>query len=287
VFLYDDLGTYTLTGDKVRRTWNSIKADITGDGKGSPGMWITEPWGKFMPDFYIEPGKGKKGYTTDEANILKEIMSSSKINNWKQYGDTLLWNINTWQFGKFRQKPAQFITADYDSEWSGVDYPILRLGEIYLLKAEALLFTGDVVEAINAINVVRDRACYQGDLNDMFLNQGDAAYSYVADAVTLIPINLSEQQAKKELLFERVRELCGEDDCRWLDAARFPDLVELDYKDISEYPDPLNQQKWYRDDKLGYMVNDRFNSNDISRVLWPIPQKEFKYFPNMRQNAGY
>ena len=285
--LYHSLGAYTLTGDNVRRTWNSIKATITGEQGVPQGMWITEPWGKFMPDFYIEPGKGLGNYSADEEKVLKRILATHEIDNWKSSGDTILWNVRFWQFAKFRQKPPQNITNDYDSQWSGVDYPILRLGEIYLLKAEALLFSGNVSEAINAINVVRDRACFQGDLNDMYLNQGDASYSYVAGAVTPIPTSLPIEQAKKELLFERVRELCGEDDCRWLDAARFPDIVEYDYKDISEYSDPLHHMRWYRDDRLYYRVNDRFNSNDIHRVLWPIPQREFKYFPNMRQNSGY
>ena len=113
----------------------------------------------------------------------------------------------------------------------------------------------------------------------MFLNHGDANYSYIANAVTPIPENISFDVALKELLFERVRELVGEDDCRWLDVARFPDVVELDYKDISEYPDPLHHMKWYRDDRLYYRVNDVFNSTDVYRVLWPIPQTEFKFFP--------
>ena len=68
---------------------------------------------------------------------------------------------------------------------------------------------------------------------------------------------------------------------------QFPDVVELDYKDISEYPDPLHHMKWYRDDRLYYRVNDVFNSTDVHRVLWPIPQTEFKFFPNMKQNPGY
>jgi len=284
---YVSLGTHTLTGDKVRRTWNTIKAAITGE-KGVPvGMWITEPFGKFMPDFYIEPGKGLSNYSANENKVLKQILATHEIDRWKTSPDSLLYNVRFWNFGKFRKIPPQKITNEYNSQWSGNYYPILRLGEIYLLKAEAHLFTGDAISAINAMNVVRDRANFQGDLNDMYWNQGDASYSYVANAVTPIPTTISVEQAKKELLFERIRELVGEDDCSWLDAGRFPDIVEFDYKDISEYGDPLHRMKWYMDERLFYYVNDVFNSEDIHRALWPIPQREFKYFPNMIQNPGY
>ena len=285
--LYDESGIFSLTGDLTRRTWNTIKAVITGNNDAKSGMWITEPIGKLMPDFFIEPGKGSGGYTSEELKVMNEIFASFELQKWMNNDETLLWNVKLWQFSKFRKKPPQLMGNSYDPEWSGVDYPILRLGEIFLLKAEALLFTGDVAGAIKSINDIRDRANYQSDLNDMFLNHGDASYSYIANAVTPIPENISFDVALKELLFERVRELVGEDDCRWLDVARFPDVVELDYKDISEYPDPLHHMKWYRDDRLYYRVNDVFNSTDVHRVLWPIPQTEFKFFPNMKQNPGY
>jgi len=285
--MYSDLDIYTLTGDNTRRAWNTIKAVITGENGVKGGMWITEPYGSQLPDFYISPGKGFGNYTNEEKVILDEIFSPNEITKWKTLDETLLWNVKLWQFSKFRKKTPQLIGSDYDSEWSGVDYPILRLGEVYLLKAEALLFTGDVTTAIKTINIVRDRANNQADLNDMFLNQGDASYSYIPNAVLLLPESLSQTQAEKELLFERVRELCGEDDCRWLDVGRFPDIVEFDYKDICEYPDPLHHMKWYRNDQLNFRVNDVFNSSDIHCVLWPIPQSEFKFFPNMKQNPGY
>ena len=53
-----------------------------------------------------------------------------------------LWNCNWWQLGKFRNLNPSELSSTFDINYGGVDYPVLRLAEIYLLKAEAQIMPG-------------------------------------------------------------------------------------------------------------------------------------------------
>ena len=66
-------------------------------------MWITEPIGKLMPDFFIDPGKGSSGYTSEELKVMNEIFASFELQKWMNNDETLLWNVKLWQFSKFRK----------------------------------------------------------------------------------------------------------------------------------------------------------------------------------------
>ena len=136
-----------------------------------------------------------------------------------------LWNCNWWQLGKFRNLNPSEIASTFDINYAGVDYPVLRLAEIYLLKAEALIMQGTISQGVKAMNIVRNRACNQGTVKDMFTSQGDASYTYQEGSVMMIPEDISANNALKELMYERLRELAAEDDCGWLDVARFAEIL--------------------------------------------------------------
>jgi len=84
------------------------------------------------------------------------------------------------------------------------DYLLLRLGETYLIAAEALLRDGRAAEALPYINDVRRRAAIPGHEAEMEL--------------TLAQLTL------EEILNERARELAGET-MRWFDLVRTHTLV--------------------------------------------------------------
>jgi len=290
--LYDASGKYTLTGDTTRRMWNTVKGMITGPNNYSAplGLWVFEPAGRYLgSEFYIEPGK-INDYSQNDLNVM-EYMESYERTWWRNepngQDEPLLWTVRRWRLGKFRNPNPDKISATFNVDYGGVDYPVLRLGEIYLLKAEILIMQGQVAQGVAAINAVRDRACHQSTSRDMFLNQGDAAYSYIAGSVLSVPTTISADYALKELLYERLRELAFEDDCAWLDLTRYPDISMVDMEHVCRYSDPLHREYQFGDPARNEYMWDLYNAQTVWRVLMPIPFTELSFFPEMKQNPGY
>lgn len=286
---FKQMDCFTHTGDTTRRMWNTAKLFITGPTTPNlpTGLWCMEPMGRTLgPEFFIEPGKGEANYTDTEKDIIQYAITS------KAWVDTRWYNCNIfsqdvycvglwWRFAKFRSPLPQ--NLDYTTHINSNQIPILRLGEIYLLKAEAKYFLGDNAGAIAAVNQIRDRACNQATMRDMYLNWDKADYKHIANSVEPIPTDLEGTTLLLEILWERARELCGEDTCRWFDISRFPDLLAEVYETMEEYADPLHKVGWY----WQKYMSGRISKDKVYRVLLPIPATEFQYFPELGQNPGY
>ena len=117
----------------------------------------------------------------------------------------------------------------------------------------------------------------------MFVSQGDAPYTYQPGSVMMIPTNISPANALKELMYERLRELAAEDDCGWLDVARFPDVSMVDLADICRYRDPLQFFDPFGDPARGEYLWHLFNEEKVYRVLMPIP---FIVLPRNETKSG-
>lgn len=291
--LYETTKQYTITGDTTRRMWVSVKGWVTGPSEGNApkGLWVFEPIGRYLgPEFYIEPGF-YDDYTSEQNRVIEKALETHERVTWRSQTNGLdkpdLWHINWWRLGKFRNLNPWLLNETFEIETAGVDYPLIRLAEIYLLKAEALLMQNKKIEAIRTINIIRDRACNQSTIRDMFLMQGDAPYTYIQGSVMPVPESISEYEALKELLYERLRELVAEDDCGWMDVTRYPDIALEDFYDIGTFRDPLHGMFNFIDPAEDKHIWDLFNKDMIYKILLPIPFTEFSYFPEMKQNPGY
>lgn len=85
------------------------------------------------------------------------------------------------------------------------DYVFMRLGEAYLLRAEARLQQGNMQGAADDINVIRMRGAWPGQEASMEISASDVDIDFILD--------------------ERARELIGEGH-RWMDLTRTNKLVE-------------------------------------------------------------
>jgi len=136
------------------------------------------------------------------------------------------------------------------------DFILFRLGETYLIAAEALLMSGKPAEAVPFINTLRRRAAKTGTI------AAETAANKTAMEVTAAQLNIDF------ILDERMRELNGEHQ-RWYDLVRTKQLV--------------NRVKLYN-------VLGAPNVKDF-HMLRPIPQSQIdatdggnSSFP---QNPGY
>ncbi|WP_170845657.1 RagB/SusD family nutrient uptake outer membrane protein [Parapedobacter composti] len=93
----------------------------------------------------------------------------------------------------------------YDRQYWMGDIPIIRLGEVYLIAAEAaLLYNNDVAKALNFVNEIRRRAAVSGRQHEMEITAAELSLDFI--------------------LAERGRELAGEQ-TRWYDLKRMGKLT--------------------------------------------------------------
>ena len=157
-------------------------------------------------------------------------------------------NANT-QTGSYATgyAPQKFIQAD-DAVGDYVAWPSIRLAEMYLIYAEALLQTGSLSKAVEQIDIVRARVGLGG----------------LADCNPSLNLTSNADNLLEELLRERACELGMED-------ARFFDLVR--YKRADIFATQCHGLRLHRM-KDGELYENKWYGNDNSSVDFP---EEYAY----------
>jgi hypothetical protein len=115
----------------------------------------------------------------------------------------------------YLQKYADSLKANFNDVVDGRPFKVARLGELYLLAAEAAMDNGDQNTAATLINSLRTRAAYRPGLSD----------STISVRAERIQVDASKTTIDMDfILDERTRELCGEGS-RWPDLAMRGKLV--------------------------------------------------------------
>ena len=151
-------------------------------------------------------------------------------------------------------------SVPYDTYWPADSYPLsykirektsniilMRLADILLLKAEALVELDRTPEAIRIVNGIRERAGF---------------------APSSLDENMGQARGRLAVENERQLELYMEGQ-RWFDLVRNNRLLEV-----------MQKHK----DKDGRLL---FAGLQAFRQLWPIPQGEKDKNTNLTQNEGY
>ncbi|MBN2611197.1 MAG: RagB/SusD family nutrient uptake outer membrane protein [Bacteroidales bacterium] len=137
-----------------------------------------------------------------------------------------------------------------------LDIIVMRLAEVYLIAAEAEFQLGELNEAADDINVIRNRAAIPGKEADMQVTAADITLDFILD--------------------ERARELAGEH-MRWFDLKRTRTLVD-------------RIQRFNKDIKIPAALLRKDNGVFENVLLRPVPQNELDALLNgeeFGQNPGY
>jgi hypothetical protein len=203
-------------------------SDKTANTRDGQVFKLLPPW----PDF------GGPAYLPDNLVNSFEPNDQRKA-NWTNTIDVN--GVSYYYPYKYKVGLEEELTKEYST--------VLRLGEQYLIRAEARIQQGKISEGILDLNIIRRRAT---DLN-----------ADPADQLSQFSINLSKENALLAVENERRHELFTEWGHRWFDLKRTGR--------IDQVLSPV---------KLGWQSTDQ---------LFPIPDSEIIGNPNFvgHQNPGY
>ncbi|HEX4851685.1 MAG TPA: RagB/SusD family nutrient uptake outer membrane protein [Puia sp.] len=215
-------------------------AGVPGKISGSSGTWsglrITQNFIALFPDYSGNTDHRAEFYTAGQNLIMNDLYTSTD-------------GFSTIKFRNVKRDGSPAPNADPAGNWSDVDFPLFRLGEIYLIYAESVLrggAGGDAGTALNYINLLRTRA-YAGDLSGN-ITSADLTTDFILD--------------------ERGREL-------YYEAARRTDLIRFNKFTTADY-----LWAWKGGVKSGTSAADKYN-------IYPLPTTDLSSNPNLVQNTGY
>lgn len=235
---FDALHTQTYGGmvylihAEIGGTMNA--ADFGVSSGGWAGLRTTKNLVNVFPDITGSTDKRAMFYTDGQNEEINTILNDFNDG----YAITKYKNIN--QAGQAESDPTgQFVNTDF---------PMFRLGDVYLMYAEAAVRTNDesaIATAVGYINQLRQRAYGNGSGN---INGSDLTLDFI--------------------LSERARELYWE-------ASRRTDLIRFGKFTSGSYVWPF---------KGG--VQGGTGVADF-RNIFPIPVSDITVNPNLKQNTGY
>jgi starch-binding outer membrane protein, SusD/RagB family len=215
---------------------SEIPGSITGCNGSWDGLRCTQNFVALFPDTSGKTDRRAQFYTPGMTLDMAQLYTATS-------------GLSTFKYRNLTRTGGPAPHADSAGNYSDIDFPLFRLGEIYLNYAESVLrggSGGDPVTALGYINALRNRA---------YANSGSGTIT--ASGLTL-PFILDERG--RELYYEAVRRT---------DLIRFGDFTSGSYL-----------WAWKGGVLNGTGVGSQYN-------LFPIPSTDLSSNPNLVQNPGY
>ncbi|MBO9571878.1 MAG: RagB/SusD family nutrient uptake outer membrane protein [Chitinophagaceae bacterium] len=228
-------------------------------------IWQVQPTTPFFNTedarTFVIPATGPTN-VDNPVHLSKSLLDSfetgdqrKKIGNW--VGEIEVLGVTYYYPYKYKDNLYNSYITGTDATAFMTEYQmVLRLGEQYLIRAEARIRQGKITEGVEDINSLRLRA------TDLSLPDGDP------DRLPALSTSLSSSAALTALYHERQVELFAEWGHRWFDLKRIGNIDA-----VMSIITPLK-------------------SNGIGgwhsyQQLFPLPQSDLEKAPNLNQNPGY
>lgn len=214
-------------------------AGIPGSISGSNGSWsglrLTQNFINLFPDYSGNTDHRAQFYQTGQNVVMKDLYTQTD-------------GLSTFKFRNVTRSGGPAPHADPQGNFSDIDFPLFRLGEVYLTYAESVLrggSGGDANTALNYVNLLRTRA-FKGTTGN--ITAGQLTTDFILD--------------------ERGREM-------YYEAIRRTDLIRYGKFTTGAY-----LWAWKGGVVTGTAVADKYN-------IFPIPSTDISSNPNLKQNTGY
>ncbi|HMH22213.1 MAG TPA: RagB/SusD family nutrient uptake outer membrane protein [Puia sp.] len=239
IFTINYDGTYTQTYGGTTYLIHGPAA-VPGSISGSNGTWgglrCTQNFVNLFSDYSGNTDQRAQFYQTGQNLTMKDLYTGTD-------------GFSTDKFRNLTRSGGAAPHADAGGNFSDIDFPLFRLGEIYLIYAEAVLrggSGGDAGTALGYINTLRMRA-YGGGTGGN-ITAGLLTTDFILD--------------------ERAREL-------YYEATRRTDLIRYGKFTTAAY-----LWAWKGGVAGGTSVSDKYN-------IFPLPSTDLSANPNLIQNTGY
>ncbi|HEX9513981.1 MAG TPA: RagB/SusD family nutrient uptake outer membrane protein [Puia sp.] len=215
-------------------------AGIPGKISGSNGSWsglrCTQDFVNLFSDYSGNTDQRAQFWQSTQTLQMKDLYTAAD-------------GFSTFKFRNVTRSGGPAPHADPAGNFSDIDFPLFRLGEIFLTYAESVLrggSGGDAATALNYINLLRTRA-YGGNSSGN-ISAGQLTTDFILD--------------------ERGREL-------YYEAFRRTDLVRYEKFTTAAY-----LWAWKGGVLGGTAVDAKYN-------VFPLPSTDLSANPNLKQNTGY
>ena len=237
---YGDLWAYDGT-DATRNTSESI-FEVTWSRTSGNWVWMMFHRNAYDPDDSYTWAK----WCTPSRNLITTYQAEEDT---ERYNASIVFDQCAWS-NYYSSNDYAFM---HKCPTNASSYILMRLGEIYLLHAEALAFQDDIDGALVWVNKIRKRA-----------KLPEYQRSDIASA----------EEMREKVLHERRLELAFEGH-RFFDLVRFGKAAEVcdgaNVKGFASYDSYVPQRRPMTD----------------ATVLLPVPTEQIDNNPNLTQNPGY
>ncbi len=180
-------------------------------------------------------------------------------------------------YTSLKEVPQRSLGESYtESTWQGfaMDDYVVRFTEVMLWRAEALIETGNIPEAINIINDIRRRANNSVSKYIQYLSLIHISLGYYATGV-------SKDEARKYLRWEKRLEMAMEPE-RYFDLRRWG----LASSTLNAFFASEKEGNYDGTAFAGYYGDAFYTAG--KNEYWPIPYNQLFYVPGLyTQNKGY